>query len=120
MGQRRNDIDVGQPKGLEENMFQRHFLHMDWPGREPGFLGKKPAANRLSYNFTHNVQLIPSKFMTIFIKSSNYNLRICTKKNKICIILEGNKYIAFIELVEGQDLITRGFNTLKENETHSI
>jgi hypothetical protein len=41
MEPRWNDIDRGEPKNLERNVFQCHFVHhksrMDWPEREPRF-----------------------------------------------------------------------------------
>jgi hypothetical protein len=53
MEQRWNDIDMGKPKDSEKNLTECHFVrhksHMNWPEREPGPRGEKPATNRLSY-----------------------------------------------------------------------
>jgi hypothetical protein len=46
-------ILTGETEELGESMSQCHFVyhksHMDWPGREPGLRGERPATNRLSH-----------------------------------------------------------------------
>jgi hypothetical protein len=52
-----NGTDREKPNNSEKNVSQCHFVHHksqnDWPGREPGLRGERPATNRLSHGTTY-------------------------------------------------------------------